>query len=81
MSRDQDSLASIEVQLPGGSSAGTQIVANLGTPLTNIVMNDELVMRHGSNSSQSPTMTTAEAVVLGGETIWHWLDGEVVLEN
>lgn len=84
MSRDQDFPASIEVQLLGGSGSGTRTTANLCTPGTNVVMNGELVTRHCTNSKSKTyhgdQWVTAEIEVLGGETIRHLVDGQVVLE-
>ena len=57
--------------------------ANLCTPGTNVVMNDELVTRH-CTSSKSKTYhgdqwVTIEVEVRGNEVIRHFMDGEEVL--
>lgn len=84
MTLDQDFPASIEAQLLGGSGQGERTTANLCTPGTNVVMDDELVTRH-CTSSNSETYhgdqwVTVELEVHGSEVIRHVIDGEVVLE-
>jgi len=83
MSKDQDFPASIEVQFLGGSGSGQRATANLCTPGTNVVMNDELVTRHCTNSKSKTyhgdEWVTVEIEVHGDKVIRHLIDGEVVL--
>jgi hypothetical protein len=84
MSKDQDFPASIEVQLLGGTGSGERSTANLCTPGTNVVMNDELITRH-CTSSRSKTYggdqwVTVEIEVRGNKVIKHLVEGETVLE-
>ncbi len=81
---DQNFPVSIEIQLLGGDGNNPRPTANLCTPGTNVVMGDELVTRHCTDSS-SPTFhgdqwVTVEFEVLGSGAIRHFVDGEVVLE-
>ena len=84
MGRGQDFPASIEVQLLGGNGTGKRPTANLCTPGTNVVMNDELLLRHCTNS-RSETFhgdqwVTVEIEVRGNEVIRHKIGDKVVLE-
>ncbi|NLO72129.1 MAG: DUF1080 domain-containing protein, partial [Porphyromonadaceae bacterium] len=72
---DQDFPVSIEVQLLGGDSIGERSTGNVCTPGTNIVINDELILEHCTNST-SKTIRTDEWVkveieVHGNDTIKH----------
>ncbi|KAA5542244.1 DUF1080 domain-containing protein [Roseiconus nitratireducens] len=84
MAKDQDFPASIEVQLLGGDGTNPRTTANLCTPGTNVVMNDELVTRHCTSSTSKtyhgPQWVTVEIEVRGNEIIKHIVDGEVVLQ-
>lgn len=84
MTKDQDFPASIEYQLLGGDGKNTRTTANLCTPYTNIVMNNELVLRHCTNSTSQTyhgdQWVTAEVEVRGNDVIRHIMDGKVVLE-
>lgn len=85
MGVDQDFPASIEAQMLGGiTGGGERSTANLCTPGTNVVINEELITRHCTDSS-APTFrddewVTFEVQVRGNGTIRHVIDGEVVLE-
>lgn len=84
MTKDQDFPASIEVQLLGGNGKQARTTANLCTPGTNVVMNDELVLRHCTSSTSETyhgdQWVTVEIEVRGNEIIKHIVDGKVVLE-
>ena len=84
MTIDQDFPVSIEFQFLGGNGTDERPTGNLCTPGTNVVMSDELVTRHCTNSS-SPTIhgdewVTAEIEVYSDSTIRHFIDGALVLE-
>lgn len=84
MAKDQDFPASIEVQLLGGNGQDPRTTANLCTPGTNVVMNDEWVTRHCTSSTSEtyhgPQWVTVEVEVRGGQVIRHVMDGKTVLE-
>lgn len=84
MGKDQDFPASIEVQLLGGNGVDPRTTANLCTPGTNVVMNDELVKRHCTSSTSKTydgeQWVTVEIEARGNKSIKHIIDGEVVLE-
>jgi 3-keto-disaccharide hydrolase len=85
MTKDQSFPVSIEVQLLGGLSDGKpRSTANLCTPGTNVWMNDKLHTPHCTNSTSKTydgdQWVRVEAVVHGGETIRHVIDGQTVLE-
>lgn len=85
MPPDQDFPISIELQLLGGLSDGNaRSTANMCSPGTNIVYQGEFTTTHCINSS-SPTFdgdqwVTVEALVLGGERVVHFVNGEQVME-
>jgi len=83
MGLDQDFPVSIEAQFLGGSGEGERPTANLCTPGTNVVIEDELVTQH-CNSSSSKTYhgeewINVEFVVMGDEIIHHIVNGDTVL--
>jgi hypothetical protein len=85
MVRDQDFPISIEVQLLGGLSDGKpRSTANLCTPGTNVVMNEQLVTQHCTNSSSrtydGDQWVRVEVLVYGDELIRHIVEGQPVLE-
>ncbi len=84
MSVMQEFPCSIEMQLLGGGESGERSNANLCTPGTNVVMNDELVRRHCTNSTSSTCRGdewyTVTVEVRGGEVIRHFLGEDMVLE-
>ncbi len=84
MRLDQDFPVSIEVQMLGGGGTGERPTGNLCTPGTHVVMNEELVKRHCTNSNsitiQDDQWVTLEIEVRGGKTITHKIDGQTVLE-
>ncbi|MBT4693429.1 MAG: DUF1080 domain-containing protein [Planctomycetaceae bacterium] len=84
MTKDQKFPVSIEVQLLGGNAEGARTTSNLCTPGTNVVMKNELQLRHCISSSSTTyrgdRWVTAEIEVRGGGIIKHILDGKVVLQ-
>ena len=83
MQKDQDFPNSIEVQLLGGNGTDERPTANLCTPGTQFVKDDEIIKQHCTNSS-SPTFhgdqwVRAEVLVLGDSVIAHYVNGEEVL--
>jgi hypothetical protein len=84
MAKEQDFPVSIEVQLLGGKGTGERPTANLCTPGTHVVMNDELVKRHCTSSSSKTyhgdQWVTVEVEVHGNKVIKHIIDGQTVLE-
>ncbi len=83
MGRDQDFPVSIEVQLLGGRDTGERSTANLCTPGTHVVMDDDLVTTHCIDSASATyrgdQWVAVEVEVRGGEVITHSIDGESVL--
>jgi hypothetical protein len=83
MELDQDFPVSVEVQLLGGSGTGERPTLNLCTPGTHVVMNDELVKQHCTNSSSDTyhgdQWVSVEVEVHGGEVIRHFIEGEEVM--
>ncbi len=84
MAVDQDFPASIEVQLLGGNGVDARPTGNLCTPGTNVVMGQELLTRHCTNSRSKTyhgdQWVTAEIEVHGDGIIRHIVEGEPVLE-
>lgn len=84
MTLDQDFPVSIEVQLLGGDGENPRTTGNLCTPGTNVVMNGGLVTRHCISSSSKTyhgdQWVTIEVEMLGGESVKHYINGELVLE-
>lgn len=84
MAVDQDFPVSIEVQLLGGDGTQPRSTANLCTPGTHVVMEDQLVTRHCTDSHSKTyhgdQWVTVEIEVNGNEGVRHLIDGEVVLE-
>jgi hypothetical protein len=84
MLKDQDFVASIEVQFLGGNGKDPRTTANLCTPCTHVVMNGELLTQHCKNSNSKTyhgdQWVTVELEVRGNEVIRHKIDGRTVLE-
>lgn len=84
MAVDQDFPVSIEVQLLGGNGVDKRTTGNLCTPGTNVVMQDELITRHctnsGSETYHGKQWVTAEVEVRGNEIIKHFVNGNLVLD-
>lgn len=83
MGKNQDFPISVEVQLLGGTGSGSRPTANVCTPGTEIDMNGTMVDKHCVNSSSKTfhgeQWVRAEAMVLGGASIKHMVEGETVL--
>lgn len=80
MGKDQDFPISIEMQLLGGNGKDPRSTANLCTPGTNVVIDNELYTDHCLNS-RSETFhgdqwVTAEVLVLGDSIITHFVNGQ-----
>ena len=84
MRQDQGFPVCVEVQLLGGNGRDERSTANVCTPGTHVVMDDELVTRHciGSRSEtyHGDQWVTVEVEVRGNTLIKHIIDGETVLE-
>ncbi|MFN3189691.1 MAG: DUF1080 domain-containing protein [Aureliella sp.] len=84
MTKDQDFPTSIEYQILGGNGKKPRTTANLCTPGTNVVMKGKLHLPHCTSSTSKTyhgeQWVTVEVEVLGGKTIRHLIDDEVVLE-
>ena len=84
MRTDQEFPVSVEVQLLGGSGAGTRSTGNLCTPGTNVEMKNDVVTRHCTNSKSETfhgdQWVTAEVEVLGNESITHYINGVEVMK-
>ncbi|MCG8306068.1 MAG: DUF1080 domain-containing protein [Cytophagales bacterium] len=84
MGLDQDFPVSIEVQLLGGNGKDERPTGNLCTPGTNVVMQDQLITRHctnsGSQTYHGEQWVTAEVEVRGNELIKHFINGDLVLD-
>lgn len=83
MGLDQQSPVSIEVQLLGGNGSDERPTANICSMGTHIVMDDELITQHCTQSSSKTyhgdQWVTVEAEVHGGEIIHHYVNGDKVL--
>ena len=84
MRKEQDFPVSIEVQLLGGDGQHPRPTGNLCTPGTHVVIGDQLITRHCTDS-RSKTFhgdqwVTAEVEAHGNEKIIHRVNGETVLE-
>ena len=83
MGKDQNFPISIEVQLLGGLGKGPRTTANLCTPGTNVEREGKLFTTHCLNSKSKTydgeQWVRVEVKVLGGESVEHIIDGEVVL--
>jgi hypothetical protein len=84
MGLKQDFPVSIEVQLLGGNGTDLRTTANLCTPGTNVVMDEELITRHctnsGSQTYHGEQWVVAEVEVRGNEIIKHYVNGDLVLD-
>ncbi|WP_435314271.1 3-keto-disaccharide hydrolase [Cellulophaga fucicola] len=83
MTIDQDFPNSIEMQLLGGNGKDERTTANICTPGTQYVFNDEIIQQHCANSSSKTfhgdQWVRAEALVLRDSLIVHYVNGEEVL--
>lgn len=83
MGLNQKFPVSIEVQLLGGLNEGERPTANLCTPGTNVVMNNELITKHCINSSSKTydgdQWVNVEVLVRSDSIISHWVNGKKVI--
>ena len=83
MTLDQSFPVSIEVQFLGGKAEGKRSTANLCTPGTNVVMKEELITKHCTDSVSKTypgdQWVTVEVEVRGSGVIRHLIDGETVM--
>jgi len=83
MQKEQKFPVCIEVQLLGGLGKGDRPTANLCTPGTNVVIEDQLFKQHCLNST-SPTFNGDQWVTVEvevrGEHVKHFVNGKLVLE-
>lgn len=84
MALKQNFPVSIEVQLLGGNGTDKRSTANLCTPGTNVVMQEELVTRHctnsGSETYHGDQWVVSEVEVRGNEIIKHYVNGDLVMD-
>lgn len=84
MELDQNFPVSIEVQLLGGNGQDARSTGNLCTPGTNVVMDEELILRHcissGSKTYHGDQWVISEVEVRGNEIIKHFINGDLVLD-
>lgn len=84
MEKDQNFPVSIEVQLLGGDAEGERPTGNVCTPGTNILINNQLILDHCTNSSgktyQGDEWVKVEIEVHGNTLIKHIINGETVME-
>lgn len=83
MGLDQDFPVSIEGQLLGGDGSTERSTGNLCTPGTNVIMNNELIERHCTNSISKTyhgdIWVSAEFVVYADSVIHHIIEGDTVI--
>ncbi len=83
MALDQDFPVSIEYQLLGSDSTRQQVTGSVCTPGTNIVMDNELILDHCTQSWSDTYMddqwVTAELEVRGGDIVKHIINGDTVM--
>lgn len=82
--KHQELLIAVEVQLLGGNGSDERPTANLCTAGTNVVMDNDLITQHCTNSTSETyhgdQWVTVEAEVRGSELIEHFVNGESVLK-
>lgn len=83
MRQDQDFPVSIEVQLLGGDETGERTTANVCTPGTHVVIDEQLITEHCTNSTsdtfRGDQWITTEIEVRGHGIIRHMINGDTVL--
>lgn len=83
MALDQDFPVSIEYQLLGSNSTRAQVTGSVCTPGTNVVVDDELMLDHCTQSWSDEYMgdqwVTAELEVHGNQIIKHIINGDTVM--
>lgn len=84
MSKDQNTMVSLEMQLLGGDGVHERTTGNLCTPGTNVVYQGKLHTDHCTNSTSKTyhgdQWVKAEIEVRGGEVVRHYINGEKVFE-
>ncbi len=84
MTKDQEFPVSIETQFLGGDGTNDRPTCNVCSPGTHIEMEGALVKRHCNNSTSKTfhgdQWVVAEIEVRGGDSIKHYVNGELVLE-
>jgi hypothetical protein len=83
MNLNQDFPVSIEAQFLGGDGVSERTTGNVCTPGTHIVIGDQLITQHCTNSVSKTyhgdVWVHAEFVVLGDSIIHHIIEGDTVL--
>jgi len=83
MNLNQDFPVSIEAQFLGGDGVSERTTGNVCTPGTHIVINDQLITQHCTNSVSrtyhGDIWVHAEFVVLGDSIIHHIIEGDTVM--
>lgn len=83
MTLDQDFPNSIEVQLLGGDGTNPRSTANLCTPGTQYVLDDEIIRQHCANSTSKTfhgeQWVRVEVLALRDSLIVHYVNGEEVM--
>ena len=83
MTLDQDFPVSIEFQLLGSDSTRMQVNGSVCTPGTNIVINNQLILDHCTQSESDFYMddqwVTAEVEVRGNKVVKHIINGDTVM--
>lgn len=83
MGLDQDFPVSIEAQFLGGDGISERHTSNVCTPGTNIVVNNQLITQHCTESTSrtyhGDVWLTAEFFVSGDSIIHHILEGDTVM--
>lgn len=84
MTLEQEFPASIEAQMLGGNGSDTRPTANVCSPGTHYVMNDELITVHCTNSVSETyhgdQWVVMELEIRGSESIRHLVNGHTVFE-
>ena len=82
MLTDQNFPVSIEAQFLGGDGKSERTTLNVCTPGTNVVMNNELITQHCTNSRSKTyhgdVWVSAEVVVYADSLIHHIVEGDTV---
>lgn len=83
MGLNQEFPISLEGQLLGGNGTDDRTTANLCTPGLNVIMGDTLNTDHCINSASKTyhgdDWVTAEFIVLGGDVMYHIMEGDTVM--
>lgn len=83
MLRDQDFPVSVETQFLGGDGSSERSTLNVCTPGSHIIIDNELIRRHCTNSSSETyhgdVWVSAELVVYADSIIHHIVEGDTVM--